>query len=193
MGWSAQSHEWEDLLSKWIDLLLQIANTPADQQKLPTIHVRISSALEDVIQGGHGFGAYAPQFPADLALPAMKVRVLHRRTELVADVPRCSALKPSDAAELSGIANQLHAVVMLLAHHPYARRLRRCDWMKCRAFFFATRDHRREHSFCCEEHRREFDLSSRDPKKRREYMKTWRAEQRRRQQRGAKRNEPTTK
>jgi len=178
----------EALLEQWIGLVLQVANTPIDQQRDPRIHRRVQNALVDVIAGGPGLGRDGPQAPTDLALPRLKVRVLRGRTVIVVDPPALPMVDPGAAEprwllprnRLRPLELQLLAVAMLLANDPHSRRLRRCDWEPCRRFFFAARDHRREHSFCCDAHRRAHDIANRDRQEAATYMKQWRAERRRR-------------
>ena len=88
--------------------------------------------------------------------------------------------------ELEAIADQLLSVVMLLAHDPIARRLRRCDWEECQRFYVAVRDHKRGHSFCSEEHRRLFDVATRDPAEAAAYMREWRKNRARERNRAAR-------
>jgi hypothetical protein len=172
---------WQhQLLEQWVDLVLQVANTPYDEQIVHVVHHQVQAALADVIKGGPGIWPGAPGPPSDIALPPLAIRILRGRTAVVARAPELPEEQPANwdlrsGPGLEAIADQLLAVVMLLAHDPYAQRLRRCDWHECRRFYFATRDHRRTHSFCSEAHRRLFDLATRDPKAAAAYMKQWRA------------------
>jgi hypothetical protein len=163
---------WQNyVLAAWVGPILELANgratTDAEQR------ARLRAALENVVDGGPGIAEGTP-LHAETPLPRLKIRRLHGRAVLVAEPPPDAGGK---------ILEEHFAVVALMAMDPRAACLRRCDWPDCRAFFFVRRDHRREHSFCCEEHRRQYDVANRDPQKVAEGMRKWRAqkaEQRRR-------------
>ena len=58
----------------------------------------------------------------------------------------------------------------------YERLVRTCD--QCGEMFLANGNHRRDHAFCSEEHRRAFDQANRDPKQAAAYMRQWRVKNR---------------
>jgi hypothetical protein len=176
--------DWQQrLLEAWMGLVLQVANTPRDQQQGRVVHYQVQTALDDVINGGPGVWPGAPGPPSDIPLPPVAMRILRGRTEVVARAPTLPDTPPvgldkhwavGSRTELEAIADQLLSVVMLFAHDPMARRLRRCDWEDCQRFYFAVRDHKRGHSFCSEDHRRLFDVATRDPAQAAAYMREWR-------------------
>ena len=188
--------EWQQrLLQAWVGLVLQVANTPKDQQQGRVVHYQVQSALVDVINGGPGVWPGAPGPQSDIPLPPVAMRILRGRTEVVARAPTLPEMPMvaldkhwavGSRTELEAIADQLLSVVMLLAHDPIARRLRRCDWEQCQRFYFAERDHKRGHAFCCEEHRRLFDVATRDPAQAAAYMREWRKNRARERDRAAR-------
>jgi len=106
-------------------------------------------------------------------LPRVGVRVEGGRAVRVVEGPSdLSRMEVWDFATQH--EDTLQAVVMALAADPLARRLRRCDWKDCEAYFLAKADHRRPHSFCRAAHRRQYDLAHRDPKATAVYMRTYR-------------------
>jgi hypothetical protein len=176
--------EWQHrLLREWMGLVLRVADTPQDQQQARVVHYQVQAALIDVINGGPGVWPGAPGPGSDIPLPSVAMRILRGRTEVVARAPTLPDTPAvrldahwavGSRTELEAIADQLLSVVMLLAHDPIARRLRRCDWEECQRFYVAVRDHKRGHSFCSEEHRRLFDVATRDPAEAAAYMRDWR-------------------
>jgi hypothetical protein len=78
------------------------------------------------------------------------------------------------------------AVAVALSIHPQGALLRQCDWAACGAFFLARSNHRREHSFCCQAHRRAYDVAHRDPATVAAYMREHRRELARRRKRKAR-------
>jgi hypothetical protein len=170
---------------EWVGLILQVANTPLAAQEDRLLQTRLQAALENIIDGGLGVAPGTP-YLTHRRLPSIQMRLLRGRTVPVVDPPNLPPeRKPRSVApewviegqgrRLRAIESELHAVVMALAADPRARRLRRCDWAECRAFFFARADHRRQHHFCSEDHRRAHDVAHRDPKAMAEYMRGWRA------------------
>jgi hypothetical protein len=191
--------DWQqELLRAWMRLVLQVANTPKDQQQGRVVHYQVQSALVDVINGGPGVWPGAPGPQSEIPLPPFAMRILRGRTEVVARAPTRPETPAAELdkhwavgsrTELEAIADQLLSVVMLFAHDPMARRLRRCDWEDCQRFYFAMRDHKREHSFCSEEHRRFFDVATRDPTQAAAYMRDWRKKRARQRNRSGRRAE----
>lgn len=83
------------------------------------------------------------------------------------------AVAPGEAGwNLPGKETLYAAVAFLQTDEGFRSRLRRCD--ECSRFFLGKGAHRRRHSFCKEECRREFDRKHRDPVKQREYMRAYR-------------------
>ena len=179
------------VLTLWVPLVLRLANlrdVPAG-----SLQARVRAALADVLAGGTGLvpggSASAPVYSSARDtrwLPRVGFRLARGRVVRVVEppqIPDLLALPPTAHLE-----EKLHAVVMALAGDPRGHRLRCCDWEACRAFFLARANHRRAHSFCCDDHRRAFELEHRDKQKTAAYMQTWRAERaRRRARKGGKR------
>ncbi len=77
------------------------------------------------------------------------------------------------------------AVIAALGVDTEARRLLRCD--HCERFFFARAAHRRAHNFCCDDHRRAYDVAHRDPKRIAAYMREYRKNPMRKKKRSRRR------
>jgi hypothetical protein len=186
--------EIADLLDPWKDLVVQIANSKDDGP----VYARVREALEHVVRGGTGSNS---EGPLDFPLPGLRVRVLSRRSVVVAASPplpeRASYVGfglhrwdlDGQETQLQSIERELLATVLMMAKDPRVSPLRRCDWTGCRMFFFAKANHRREHSFCCDDHRRAYDLAHRDPAKVAAAMRRYRAEQARRRKTDRKRGQ----
>lgn len=165
-------------------LVLEVANLPVTEQKDRTLYANVRSALEDVLKGGSGTASNAKGLSV-YQLPRLGFMVKAgggtaphvERPTLPERGPHFDGWLWDVAGHESAIAaveRELHAVVMALAVDPMAQKLRCCDWSECRRFFFARANHRREHSFCSEAHRRAFDLAARDPKETASYMRRYR-------------------
>lgn len=182
--------QWhEQLLGSWAGLILQLANAPDDKEASPLYGV-IRRSLQNVIDEKPIIAP--PGGPIVLQLPRLGfvVQISGRITPHV-ESPPIPQLPPHDQTHwdvaghvtaLESIEKQLLAVVAAIAADPRSRRLRRCDWKDCGIFFFAGADHRRDHHFCSEGHRRNFDRTNRDPRVMARYMKKYRATKRERAQ-----------
>jgi hypothetical protein len=155
-----------ELLDTWLPAVLSIANDP--EAIVLSEHPGEGDwalALQTIVDGGP-VKAVARALGCEGTarwLPLVGVRVEHGRVRTVYEQTADIALHD---------ANTLDAIIIALAADPLARRLRRCD--QCRAFFLANANHRRDHSFCSDTHRRLFDVAHRDPDRMAAYMREYR-------------------
>ena len=129
--------------------------------------------LEGVISAWRGEVFPIPELPTQY-LPRVGVgftrgvRVIEIERPPYVPAPEEPLLASADhVARLSGVATALLI-------HPNGALLRRCDWPQCGRFFLARSNHQRAHSFCCEAHRRAYDVAHRDPAIVAKYMRGYR-------------------
>jgi hypothetical protein len=159
-------------LKKWLDVILKIANAQAGKHEPAVSRLRLR--LDQLIKGN---------LPARRLfvrpLPPLGVAVRRNGVRLV------SMLGPSNEADLEEVkaegylswimaehAETLEGVIYALSADPLGALIRRCD--HCQLFFVMRRNHRRAHSFCCEDHRRAFEHAHRDKKTQAAYMRRYR-------------------
>ena len=175
---TAGRFNFEEFLDVWVDALLRIVNQTDEMGEILLAHEpgdarsRLQNALQRIVDGKPGI--IAAKTLENLVddktvrwLPRVGVRIDERGRAI-------PVFQKSDAYVILD-EETLHTVIIVLAADPRARRLRRCDWQKCRAFFFTKANHRRAHSFCSEQHRRAYDVARRDPEQIAKYMKKYRS------------------
>ena len=151
--------------AEWLSTLLMNVNA-ADEHDATAILLR--RRLEQLIAGRLPL---RHQFMRQL--PPLYVRCGKHQLYLSTDFGPRNAEEAEEAGYvLERFAEVLETVIYALSVDPLGKRVRRCDL--CRRFFVAKRDHRRERSFCCTDHRRAFDHAHRDRKRQAIYMRNYR-------------------
>jgi hypothetical protein len=162
-------------LRDWLDTILKIVNAP---DELPGA-TRLRKELDQMVKGKlTARGVLATRFAH--SLPPLNVSIHRNKVLLTTGLAPSTEVEAEEAkeeGELCWIATRhgpaLQGAIIALLADRLGTLVRRCD--HCGLYFVLKRNHRRQHHFCCEDHRRAFDHVHRDPTAQAEYMRKYRA------------------